>query len=297
VIRILVLCAVEPDEPLRRCTGQSRFLGEAGLALADRGVDLICGAPGEDEGHRPVPGAWESLVIPAVDAVYDRSHDPLRRSQSRWEDQGVPVFNPPSFSALCDDKLAFAEYATAAGLPVPRTVRADDPAWRTWERAFAKPRYGGRGRGVRPIRSTDTLDGGVVQQGVEAVSSGQALRVLMQREEDGRWISAGMMDRRSPDGSAVVSLSCGATATPADGATTRALAPLVATIADALDGLPDAGRIVEVGVDVILGHDGPRVLEWNARPGRSFDRIGRADLRAAAVTRPFDWIVGSIARR
>jgi len=50
-------------------------------------------------------------------------------------------------------------------------------------------------------------------------------------------------------------------------------------------------------VDVILGHDGPRVLEWNARPGRSFDRIGRADLRAAAVTRPFDWIVGSIARR
>lgn len=289
--RILVLCAVDPAEAMRRCTGQSRFLGEAGLLLARQGVDLVCAAPGEASGHRPIAGAWESAAVTDVDAVYDRTHTRPRRFQRGWEDRGVPVFNPTSFSDLCDDKLAFARFARDRGLPVPRTVPADDPAWRSWQRAFAKPRHGDRGHGIRPVAPDETLDGGIVQEGVEPTVPGHAIRILLQREADGSWITAGIMDRHAEDGSAVVSLSAGATAKPLEPRSARGLRPLVNATAAILDTLDRANRIIEVGVDVVLRRDGPWVLEWNARPGRSFDRMGRPDLRAAAVLRPFERIL------
>jgi hypothetical protein len=294
VTRLLVLCAVDPAQAMRRCTGQSRFLGEAGLGLARQGVEVVCAAPGEGEGYRPLPGAWEPATVADIDAVYDRSHPRPRRVQRAWQDRRVPVFNPTSFSDLCDDKLAFARFAQGRGLPVPRTVPSSDPAWHRWGRAFAKPRYGGRGRGVRAAVPGETSLDDVVQEGVEPVVPGQAIRVLMQRDADGSWITAGIMDRRSEDGTGVVSLSAGAVARPADPKMARVLHPLVASTVDTLDSLEDAERIVEVGVDVVVDRDGPWVIEWNARPGRSFDRMGRPDLREAAVLRPFERIVASL---
>ncbi len=294
--RLLVLCAVAPSRAMRRCTGQSRFLGEAGLGLARQGVEVVCAAPGEAEGYRPVPGAWEQATVEDIDAVYDRSHLRPRRSQRDWQDRRVPVFNPTSFSDLCDDKLAFARFARDRGLPVPRTVPSADPTWHGWERAFAKPRHGSRGQGVRAVVPGEALHGGVVQEGVESVVPGQSIRILMQRDAGGGWISAGMMDRRSADASAVVSLSTGAVAQPVDPGTARALGPLVDSTADTLDNLEDAERIVEVGVDLVVDRDGPWVIEWNARPGRSFDRMGRPDLREAAVSRPFGWMLDLLRR-
>lgn len=287
MIRILVLCAVDPAEAMQRCVGQSRFLGEAGLGLTGQGVEVVCAAPGEAEGYRPVPGAWEPTAVADIDAVYDRSHVRPRRAQRQWEGLGVPVFNPSSFSDLCDDKLTFARFAHERGLPVPRTVAAADPAWRRWERAFAKPRYGDRARGVRPVLPHEALSGGIVQEGHEPVEPGQSIRILMQRDAGGGWIAAGMLDRRAEDAAAVVSLSRGAVARPVDPDVATGLRPLIAATAEILDALPDAPRIVEVGVDVVVDRRGPWVLEWNARPGRSFDRMGRPDLRTAAVNRPF----------
>ena len=120
---------------------------------------------------------------------------------------------------------------------------------------------------------------------------GQALRLLLQRDDAGHWRMAGIMDRRAPPGSVVASLSSGATVRPVDSQVARALEPLSAEMIRVLDGWPDSDRILEVGADVVLGRRGPALIEWNARPGRSFDRMGRSDLRSAAVMRPFERIV------
>lgn len=241
-----------------------------------------------------MPGAWERADTSDVHAVYDRSHDADRKHQLRFQERGIPVVNAVGFSGICDDKLEFAAYARAQGLPVPPTVAADDPTWRTWPLAFAKPRHGGRGRGVRVVTADDPVDEGIVQRGVRSVVPGQSIRVLLQRETTGRWTVAGIMDRRAPPDEPVVSLSCGSEAHPATPATGHLLSPLVDATTAALDARPDAAWIAEVGVDVVLGHDGAMILEWNARPGRSFDRMGRPDLRAAALIRPFEWLLGLV---
>jgi len=286
--RLLVLCAIDPAEPMRRCVGQSRFLGEAGLEMARRGVDVLCAEPGSTVGHRPVPCAWEEAVVEGIDAVYDRHHGPDRGAQRRWERAGVPVFNPTSFSRLCDDKLAFHRFALRAGLPVPETVLATDPLWRDWDLAVAKPRYGARGAGIRPITPGDSPGDGLVQRRITPDVPGSSIRLLVQRSQDGGWQRTGTMDRRDHAGGLVAGLSRGAEARVVDAAAEAVLARWFPRLADALDSLPDADRIVEVGVDVLLSQDRVWVLEFNARPGRSFDRMGRADLRRQALLRPFE---------
>jgi len=288
---ILVLCAIDDARPHRRCVGQSRFLGEAGLEMARRGVDVLCAAPGDAVGYRPVPRTWEPVEVAGIDAVYDRDHG-RRFHQQGWEQRGIPVGNPSSFSDLCDDKLQFHDWARSRGLPVPPTVPVSDPSWQDWPRAFGKPRVGGRGRGVHLVSRHSPPTEGIVQQAVRPRVAGQALRILLQRSAQGGWATAGMMDRRSRDGSPVVSLSQGARALPVDEATRAEIAGLVPRITGAFDALPDANRLVEAGLDVILAEDGPWILECNARPGRSFDRMGQPELRRAAVLRPFETIVG-----
>lgn len=290
-MKLLVLCAIDDHRPHRRCVGQSRFLGEAGLAMAQRGVDVLCAAPGASEGFRPIHRTWQPAEVTDIDGVYDRSHTE-RSHQRRWEQQGIPVGNPTSFSDLCDDKLRFHDWARSCGLPIPRTVPVTDQRWREWPLSFNKPRTGGRGRGVRLVCPQDSPTAGIVQRAVQPQVRGQSLRILLQRSAAGSWDVAGMMDRRSVDGNPVVSLSQGARALPVDVATQASLAPLITRITEALEALPDAQRLVEAGLDVILADDGPWILECNARPGRSFDRMGHPELRQAAVLRPFETIAG-----
>ena len=284
---LLVLCALDPDEPLRRCVGQSRFLGEAGLSLAERGVRLLCAVPGAARGVRPVRGGWVEEEVEGVVGVFDRHVEPAPRVLGEWAARDVPVANPPEFRELCDDKLAFAGWAAAMGLPVASTVAGDDPIWRSWPAAFVKPRRGWGGHGVRRAAERPPAADEVVQEAVEPTSPGESLRLLLQREPGQGWVAAGALVRRAPAGEAVASLGRGATAHPVGPALERTLAPLVRQLSDAIPGAPGGHGAVEVGVDLVLGPAGPRILEWNSRPGRSFERIDRRDLRARAQLRPF----------
>ena len=288
---LLVLCALDPQEPLRRCVGQSRFLGEAGLALAERGARLLCAEPGAATGVRPVKGGWSEEEVRGVVGVYDRHARPCGEVLEGWEDRGIPVANPPAFRELCDDKLAFATWAGGAGLPVARTVAADDPAWRSWEGAFVKPRRGWGGQGVRRMAHGPPAGDEIVQMAVEPAVPGESVRLLLQREPGRGWKSAGAFLRRAPGGGEVASLARGATAHPLDAGTERRLAPLVRKLVAALAVAPGGEGAVEVGVDLVIGRFGPWILEWNARPGRSFERIGRMDLRRSAQLRPFLWLL------
>lgn len=292
--RLLVLCAIDPHpvEPLRRCTGQSRFLGDAGLWLAGRGIDLICAAPGASDGFRPVPGAWQPAAVDGIDAVYDRDHGPLRDVQRGWVSRDIPVANPPAFQELCDDKLAFASWGQDAGLPVPETVPVHDHRWRDWDRAFHKPRRGRQGVGVRRLGPGDEPVDGVVQRGVAPHQPGESIRLLLQRSPDGDWLRAGAFCRVAPDGGEVAGLSAGAEARTLSPDQEDALSALQPGLLAALARAPEVERVLEVGVDIVLGPDGPAILEWNARPGRSFDRIGNDDLRRAALRRPFEVMLG-----
>jgi len=295
-IRLLALCAIDRAEPLRRCVGQSRFLGEAGLEMARRGVDVICAEPGSTVGYRPVPGAWEEVGVEAIDAVYDRHHRSDRAVQQGWERGGTPVFNPVSFSRLCDDKLAFYRHARRVGLPVPETVTAEDPAWQRWDRAFAKPRFGSRGTGVRVVSAGDDPGDGIVQRAVQPDRAGSSIRLLVQRDRTAGWVLAGAMDRLDRSGADVTALSRGAEARELDGATRELVEPWLPRLTEVLEGLPDTERIAEVGVDVVVSRSRPFVLEFNARPGRSFDRAGRPDLRRRALLRPFERMVDVLGR-
>ena len=289
-VRLLVLCAIDPGESLRRCVGQSRFLGEAGLEMAHRGVDLVCAEPGSAVGYRPIPDAWEEVDVAGIDAVYDRHHGLDRSAQQGWERADVPVSNPTSFSLLCDDKLLFYRQARELGLPVPETVAADDPVWRSWERAVAKPRFGSKGAGVRILAEGDDPGDGIVQRAVAPDVPGSSIRLLVQRSRAG-WQLTGAMDRRDRAGRQVVGLARGADAQAVDGTTGTLLRRWLPRLQDAVDALPDADRIVEVGVDVVLSRSCVHVLEFNARPGRSFDRMGQPDLRRQALLRPFETMV------
>jgi len=292
---LLVLCAIDPDAPDRRCVGQSRFLGDAGLAKAARGIDVVCAEPGADRGWRAVPGTWRAADVRDVGAVYARHHDASRHVQRDWEARGVPVVNPTGFSDLCADKLAWYRFARRAGLPVPETVEADDPTWRGWSRPYAKPRRGRGGTGVRRLIRGDTPGPGVVQRAIEPRTRGESIRVLLQRSGARPWFQAGSLRRVAPPGEEVASLARGATAEALTPAESRSLAPLLARLSEALARRAEADRILEVGVDVIWAAERPWLLEINARPGRSFDRAERPDQRRAALLHPFEAMLDLLA--
>ncbi len=284
---LLVLCAIDPDEPMRRCRGQSRFLGEVGLRLDARGIRMLCAEPADPVGHRPVRGGWIEEPVEGVVAVLDRHRVAHPAELARWGESGAEVANPPGFRALCDDKLAFARWARGRGLPVPATRPGDDPGPLVGSHAFVKPRTGWGGSDVRQHAGGPLGAHEIVQQSVKPVRAGEAIRLLLQRDVAERWIVAGALARLAPSGQPVASLARGARAAPLEVSRLESLAPLVGKLAEALEDAPGGDRAIEVGVDLILAQDRAWILEWNARPGRSFDRVGREDQRAEAQMRPF----------
>jgi glutathione synthase/RimK-type ligase-like ATP-grasp enzyme len=230
-----------------------------------------------------------------VDAVYDRHHDPERAVQRHWELTTI-VGNSVSLSTLCDDKLAFARWARDHALPVPETVEAADPRWSTWPAAFNKPRRGARGHGVRLVDPGQPPRDGVVQRAVAPRHPGRAARVLLQRHPDRGWFVAGAMDRRAAPDVPVVSVATGADPCPLPASDLEASRPALSRLMQLLEQRPGAARSLEVGVDLVLSRDGPWIIEINARPGRSFDRIGRPDLRQRAMLHPFVTLLDLIVR-
>lgn len=85
--------------------------------------------------------------------------------------QGIPVVNPPRALEIAIDKYLSLARMAAAGLPVPRTIVAQDTATirAAWEAlggdCVIKPLFGSRGRGLTRLATA---------QEVEAVAAGSA---------------------------------------------------------------------------------------------------------------------------
>lgn len=81
----------------------------------------------------------------------------------RLSARGTPVINPPRSLEIAIDKYLSLTRIAAAGLPVPRTIVAQDPdsilrAWEAMGRdCVAKPIFGSRGRGLARITDRESL--------------------------------------------------------------------------------------------------------------------------------------------
>jgi RimK family alpha-L-glutamate ligase len=123
--------------------GPHRF---APVAFADADVVAVRGMPGTSS-----PEARLEEVIVRMDIL-------ARRAAA-----GTPVVNPPRALEIAIDKYLSLALLEAAGLPVPRTLVAQDAAAARcgWERlggdCVAKPLFGSRGRGLVRIRSAEDV--------------------------------------------------------------------------------------------------------------------------------------------
>ena len=264
-------------------------------------------ADGRLWGVRAGPDGWRPVAAVRLAAAYDRFP-----SRSRPEEhrallvglRGVPVANPPSQIALCSDKLRIQGLLAPLGMP---EVEADPARFAErlarWGTGFLKPRFGALGRGVRRVQPGDRLPargpGAVVgidepmllQRAVAPPPgwAGVAVRVLVQRDLDGRWRAAIPVARRHRT-DPVVNHARGAQVAPLeDPGRVRRLAIRAAEIlADQADG----ALLIEVGVDFAVDATGrPWLLEVNGRPRGRLEALATIDpahARAhdAAVVRP-----------
>jgi glutathione synthase/RimK-type ligase-like ATP-grasp enzyme len=141
-----------------------------------------------------------------------------------------------------------------------------------WGSAFVKPQFGSFGNGVRKVRPHDPLpESGawLVQRAIPSPPgwAGIAIRALVQREPEGRWVVAPLVVRRSRH-DPVVNAARGAEVVPSDdlpGPTLDMARDLAERAARAL--ADRAALALEFGVDLAVDPDmTPWIVEVNGKP-------------------------------
>lgn len=294
-------------------------MGKAALELLEEDIVVLLGDAthgGTMTGFQATTSGWEPVAGVPVTGVYDRYPAPKDPSGHAVLLQGlthVPVGNAASIRALSSDKLHCQQHLEARGIPMPPVVDRDfGRALAEFGAAFAKPRFGASGCGVRRVTPGEDvpamLDGALghpeptlLQQAVPPPDgwAGISTRVLVQRTPTG-WAHAPPVARRSRS-DWVVNVGRGAEAVPAEDALSKdtfdALVGVARSTAMALADHPDGALLLEVGVDAMIDNDGhPWVIETNTRPwGRLSalakrwpERFERAHIDACA--RPFRYL-------
>ncbi len=280
-------------------------VGRAALAARQRGLRVVLGDHleagalhgfvAEDDGWAPARGR--------VVACHDRfpsQTEPAAYAALVEALGDVPIGNPPSFTALCRDKVATQLRLVAAGVPMPELCV--DPARFTerlegWGAAFLKPRHGAFGRGVRrvvpgdplPVRGVGAVPGVeddlVLQRAVAPPQgwAGISIRLLAQLDASGRWVLGEPVARRHRE-DPVVNFARGAEAAPAEDVvaieTLDALREVAKQVVASFSSHP---HTLEMGLDFVVEDGGrPWLVEVNGRPrGRMEALAGRDRARYA----------------
>lgn len=285
-------------------------LGQAGLHLAAEGVELVFGqrlTQGLMRGHVPTAEGWRATTARPL-AFYDRFPSQGRAATFRRllrNLEGRPLGNPWAFTLLCRDKLRSQRILEDLGVAMPEVEHR--PAWfgrrlRDWGAGFLKPRFGSLGAGVRLVLPGDelpsrlpgvqgALEPAILQRAIAPPPglAGSCLRVLAQRDPDGRWVQAPVVHRWSQD-DPVVNVERGAQVQPGvdslDATTALRVALCVDTLLTALDRLPGEYRALEVGIDLVLDPGGdPHLIELNGRPRGRLQRLAEDDPHRFAEAR------------
>jgi glutathione synthase/RimK-type ligase-like ATP-grasp enzyme len=263
-------------------------VSRAALKLADEGLDIVFGDA--TRALRAICGGWQRVEAEPT-AVHDRFPSwtwPEEFSAATAPLEGLPFGNPIAFRDLCRDKVLFQEHV---GLPMPDVVTDPEQfeaALEDWGAAFLKPRFGGLGRGVRRVVPGDplprTLEGAVA--GVREPSflqravppppglAGLSSRWLWQREPGGAWTCAGGVARISKD-DPVTNVDRGARVAPVAEAMGPATLREAHALCRAVCARLEDPCIVEVGLDLVVDHDGHvHLIEANSRPGGRLRALG-----------------------
>ena len=297
--------ASEPQPPAERP------LGRAALALEREGVPVLLGdrcEGGITTGWRAQGSRWVAATTSNLLAVHDRYPSESRRphwDHLRKELGDQLLGNPPALTLLCKDKLESQRWLEDKGFEMP-PVEGNVPQFKErlkeWRMAFLKPRFGSQGKGI-------LLLGDSVPQGLEADAwvlqravnppreiAGLALRILVQREPDGRWWLGPLVARQSHE-DPVVNVSRGAEVVHSDAAISADCATMVQAltrrVAAAMAQHDGGERLVELGLDFVVDEEGrPQLIEVNSCPrGRllhlaTIDPERWAGIHQAASERP-----------
>lgn len=298
-------------------------LGRAALALEAEGIPVIFGdtlRAGKIQGWRAING-WTSVGWTALRGLYDRFPSQSRESDYRIAleaSAGLPVGNPPEVISLCRDKLALQRHLEEAGVVMPE-VEEDSSRFldclREWGAAFAKPRYGSLGVGVRRVRIGDevtsetigllgTPEPTLLQRAVTPPAgwAGISVRALMQRSPGGGWCALPAVARRS-QADAVVNAHRGAEVAPAEDVlgdeTLAEIYALSLAAAEAISKIEGGIYIVELGMDCVVSADGrAHLIEVNGRPRGRLEVLARqwpsrfTQEHQRAVERPLRYLAG-----
>jgi glutathione synthase/RimK-type ligase-like ATP-grasp enzyme len=293
---------------------ESRPLGRIALALEREDIDLVFAfwaRHGRVTGVRARPGRWEPAPFEFVWAAYDRY--PSRGERDLHQAllaglRGVPVVNDPEAVRLCRDKVA-TQHRIEAHVPMPEVET--DPArfadrLRDWGAGFLKPRFGSFGDGISRVVPGDPLpaeilgDPPILQRALAPPEgwAGWSVRVLVQREVDGRWIGGHPVVRRSRTDPVVNAARGAEVAALEDLRPVREVVQVALDAAQALVG--DDPLVVELGVDVVLDRElRPWVVEVNGTPRGRLEVLAAGDPRWApahfeAAARPLRYLAARV---
>ena len=276
-----------------------RPLGCAALNLEREGITILLGDQvrgGRIHAWRATEAGWTQDSAAGVVAVHDRY--PAEARSRTWRELrrslGDSLFgNPPDLTTLCKDKLACQTFLSSLSLGMPE-VEGDEARFEeriaTWGSAFLKPRRGSSGAGIRLLRGPEDLPtpqpplsgprqpntlvrtDWILQRAVDPPPglAGLALRVLVQREVSGNWWIGPAVARRSTS-DPVVNAARGAEVLQGDAAVSSDCLAIAASqsarVAEALAERPGGDRLVELGLDFVVGSDGlPHLIEVNSAP-------------------------------
>ena len=283
---------------------EQRPVGRAALRLLKQGIEVIFGdqlISGKMSGVMARPGRWEAIQDIPIAALHDRFPSQIRSEhygQLLSQAKGLPMGNPLSLTLLCRDKVKSQEFLERAGVQMPE-LETDPTRFASrleeWGVGFLKPRYGALGTGVCQVRPGDPLphrlesvvpgktDPAILQRAIPPTEgwAGQAVRVLCQREPDGRWVPNEPVVRQSRK-DPVVNASRGAQvragAETLSGDSRLMLRRECLAICAAFSAHPVAQLLVEIGLDFVLDPQAsPHLIEVNSRPRGRLEVLARRD--------------------
>ncbi|HEU4751829.1 MAG TPA: RimK family alpha-L-glutamate ligase, partial [Armatimonadota bacterium] len=196
----------------------------------------------------------------------DRCHDVQFDLLEILEREGVLLINRPSAVSLAESKLQTTALLARAGVPVPRTVLAQEPgeaqeALRAFGQAVLKPVYGALGNDV--VRADASAERGWLAERLRAHGGLYVQEYIPGGESDIRALVVGdrvlaAMRRIPAPGEWRANIQRGAKGVPVR------LSPAVERLA------VRAARVLGLdytGVDLIRSERGPLVIELNGAPG------------------------------